>query len=547
MSSTARRARSVHVPSSQRDGVPVVDVCAGFSPHLIAKAIAKLWSVVGGRLDRIIDDAGGATVCPITLDTLMDPVMISDGGIYEMISIAQWLQNHACAPCTNVPLRHKQLLKLESLRAVIDGVLHGEGTDSDRNFLEKAMQKAETTQTSSQDCHENLRALQAAITATTLKIIGLQEAVSRAEQAAHELQNRIATWAEACIKASIRVFSAQLRLALLRRDAKREATAAVQIQRRWRELRRRRALREKRRQKRISKRAKALAAKAKKSKVSVKICMQKAKKRWLDVDTSCEICVAVNSTVRELKLEIEKATNVPAGQQQLTCSGEMLNDADVPLSTLVCDESIVVLLTVRAWTDEEIALAKEELRRNTWNERKTRNILGTMGDDKRVVMCAVQCNGCNLAHVSEEMKSDRYIVLAAVQKAGWALQYASEEMKGDRKIVMAAVRQNGSALQHAAQEMREDREVVLVAVGKGWPLELVPEEMKGDREVVIAAVQQDPYALKYAAEDMKNNEEIVIAACRKKIADGNLTALTVLDHASAGMKQNERVRRMAGL
>jgi len=247
----------MHAPRSQGEHVPVVDVCDGFSPDLIAQAMAQLWSIAGGRLEPVLDDDGCVRVCPITLDTLVDPVMISDGGIYEKASISQWLQTHECAPCTNVPLRHKQVLKLGSLRGVIESALHDQGTDSDRAFLVKATQKAEVTQQPSQDCHETLRTLVAAITAASLKIIGLQEAVSLAEKAAHELKSRIALWMAACIKARTCVFAARLHLAVLRQDANGQIAAAVTIQRRWLEFRRRRALREKRRKKRISKRARA--------------------------------------------------------------------------------------------------------------------------------------------------------------------------------------------------------------------------------------------------------------------------------------------------
>ena len=107
MNSTARRTRSTHQPNSRSEDVQVVDVCAGFSLHLIVKAMTQLWSVVGGRLDLVADDAGRAAVCPITLETLTDPVMISDGGLYEKASIAQWLRTHQCAPDKSLLLHHQ--------------------------------------------------------------------------------------------------------------------------------------------------------------------------------------------------------------------------------------------------------------------------------------------------------------------------------------------------------------------------------------------------------------------------------------------------------
>ena len=242
MSATARRVQSMHVPQGQREVIPVVDVCAGFSPHLIADAIAR---------------RGSANVCPITLDTLVDPVMIADGGVYEKNSISQWLRTHECAPCTNLPLQHKRLLRLEPLRAVFQMALCHEGRDSEFPNLEKATREAEMTQVPSQDCHEKLLSLRTALTATARTSAALQAAISRAGWAAHHLENRISTWAATCIKSNTCTFVARVRLEMLRQRAKQEEAVALVIQRRWREYRRRRALREKRRRKKKEKRVKA--------------------------------------------------------------------------------------------------------------------------------------------------------------------------------------------------------------------------------------------------------------------------------------------------
>ena len=55
-------------------------------------------------------------ICPITLDIMQDPVVISDGHTFERTSIAAWFANNDTSPLTNVVLANKILIPNIALR-----------------------------------------------------------------------------------------------------------------------------------------------------------------------------------------------------------------------------------------------------------------------------------------------------------------------------------------------------------------------------------------------------------------------------------------------
>ena len=120
------------------------------------------------------------------------------------------------------------------------------------------------------------------------------------------------------------------------------------------------------------------------------------------------------------------------------------------------------------------------------------------------------------------MKGDRELCTAAVAQSGWALKWASEEMKGDRELCMAAVAQDGQALQWAS------------------------EERKGDREIAMSVLRRAQYqgdVFGHVSVSLKANESFVLEAC----SFGNEKAQKHMwGHLPANMRQNDRVRRMAG-
>lgn len=57
--------------------------------------------------------------CPITLELLRDPVMISDGHTYERDAIVEWLRDHETSPITGALLKNKEVLPNLKVREIM--------------------------------------------------------------------------------------------------------------------------------------------------------------------------------------------------------------------------------------------------------------------------------------------------------------------------------------------------------------------------------------------------------------------------------------------
>ena len=91
--------------------------------------------------------------------------MLCDGGVYESAAIKQWLRHHDSAPCTNVPLAHRKLLRLNPLRKVLEAFLAGIGAQSfshDHQLLHE-MQVVDYVDSASAHCKGTLMSLHASI------------------------------------------------------------------------------------------------------------------------------------------------------------------------------------------------------------------------------------------------------------------------------------------------------------------------------------------------------------------------------------------------
>ena len=80
-----------------------------------------------------------------------------------------------------------------------------------------------------------------------------------------------------------------------------------------------------------------------------------------------------------------------------------------------------------------------------------------------VALAAVQQNGHDLEHLSNELKADRNLVLWAVERNPKALEHAGL-YKSDRVVVLAAIWQNANSLQYAYNEMKADLDIVLAVL-----------------------------------------------------------------------------------
>lgn len=58
--------------------------------------------------------------CPITCDTMKDPVVAADGQTYDRPAIESWLQKHRISPMTNEPLETTQVIPNIALRQLME-------------------------------------------------------------------------------------------------------------------------------------------------------------------------------------------------------------------------------------------------------------------------------------------------------------------------------------------------------------------------------------------------------------------------------------------
>jgi tetratricopeptide (TPR) repeat protein len=59
--------------------------------------------------------------CPISMDTMADPCMASDGHTYERAEIAEWFRNKKISPKTGMNLQNKNFMPNHNLRQLIEG------------------------------------------------------------------------------------------------------------------------------------------------------------------------------------------------------------------------------------------------------------------------------------------------------------------------------------------------------------------------------------------------------------------------------------------
>jgi actin-related protein len=72
------------------------------------------------NMDTHDESVPSSFVCPITLQLMRDPVLLSDGLSYERIVIEAWLANNGTSPLTNAPLANKTVIPNVALRQSIE-------------------------------------------------------------------------------------------------------------------------------------------------------------------------------------------------------------------------------------------------------------------------------------------------------------------------------------------------------------------------------------------------------------------------------------------
>ena len=101
----------------------VWDLSTKFPGRQIGIAMSRVWQVQGQHIVPAVDALGSVAHCPISLQDFDDPVLLSDGFVYNKRAIAEWLQSHNTSPCTNAPLMHRSMLRLQPLGEAVELLL----------------------------------------------------------------------------------------------------------------------------------------------------------------------------------------------------------------------------------------------------------------------------------------------------------------------------------------------------------------------------------------------------------------------------------------
>lgn len=211
------------------------DLSTKFLPGQVGDALAQLWTVDGTQLAPAFDVYGSEPCCPITLESIADPVLLSDGAVYEREKALGWMQTHENAPHTNVLFDHKTALRLEPLHEIIDHLLScGRFAGSTgRAQLREAIRCAEEELRQASHCFgvglEMLVTLRRRLAQGNAELQELRSLVERGDDAAARLHQHLASRAARRIQAAMRRFRARRQLARRRAQTAEQRAACVRI------------------------------------------------------------------------------------------------------------------------------------------------------------------------------------------------------------------------------------------------------------------------------------------------------------------------------
>lgn len=202
----------------------VIDLADQFTPKDIANAFLNLWSLDKNNLVPTKDDSGQSPICPITLEPMTNPTLVSDGQLYEGPAILEWLQNERRSPCTNLPLPSLAMLRLQPLKAILQRIIAMEAPPVRSKHQELHDIISGTKTHVGRNCYKQLSDLRALIAESTKEARQLQSIIENATSLAEALQERIV---ESQCSAAIMIQSLFRRRQALRLAVHRRATRTL--------------------------------------------------------------------------------------------------------------------------------------------------------------------------------------------------------------------------------------------------------------------------------------------------------------------------------
>ncbi|MDF2865718.1 MAG: hypothetical protein K0R72_533 [Clostridia bacterium] len=134
--------------------------------------------------------------------------------------------------------------------------------------------------------------------------------------------------------------------------------------------------------------------------------------------------------------------------------------------------------------------------------------------DKKVAMVMVSKDGCELKHLSKELRNDKEVVIAAAYNNGRSLIYASEELKNDREFLLSEIKKgyiDYKYIKDLNDNIKNDKEASIAAIisYKRDLFRSLGYDSKHDKDVILTQVKTHGYV--NIPEDNLANKEIVHA------------------------------------
>ncbi len=108
-----------------------------------------------------------------------------------------------------------------------------------------------------------------------------------------------------------------------------------------------------------------------------------------------------------------------------------------------------------------------------------------------------------------------------LKKDGWCFK-PMIEFHGDRDVALVAVEKNGYNLSHLSDELKDDKEVVSVAVKQqGMALEYVSDRLRDDEEIIEFAIKNRPDAIRWTNENSIARKKQKSLEMEQEIAERN--------------------------
>lgn len=122
-------------------------------------------------------------------------------------------------------------------------------------------------------------------------------------------------------------------------------------------------------------------------------------------------------------------------------------------------------------------------------------------DNETIVSHAMKTNCWAFMHASSRLKRDKVLVIQAIEKNGEMLFYCPE-FADDLDVAFKAIQENGANLQHVSDNLKNNKILVLKALEDNmFALKHISDNLLNNKEIAIFCLRKDEkYLIKFSEE-----------------------------------------------